>query len=318
MWTGCGLNLRAPVALYRGARKLLLSAGAEHGNALVINTASMAAKRPEAGLGAYAATKAGVIAFTESMNRELAGSGVKCVCRLPIARRDPDDRLRAARALPAGEMIQPADVAAMVKPLLYLSPAALVPELVLDRPGNLVGWRRAPTTRAVGRRSRTSSSPPPSTSARRRSTTGSAPAFRSSSAARGRLHLGPRRPPPLRHAPQRRHLQPRSPQPGGHRGDDRRRPSDFDIGNHHFPSIARSELAQTFDRLTPAALTYSAFLASGGEANDLAIKSARNATGGGRSITFDARLSRSDRASPPAPAIDPGAASSTPTARMSS
>ena len=45
----------------------------------------------------------------------------------------------ARRDVPADEMIQPADVAAMVKPLLYLSPAALVPELVLDRPGNLVG-----------------------------------------------------------------------------------------------------------------------------------------------------------------------------------
>ena len=61
---------------------------------------------------------------------------------------------------------------------------------------------------------------------------------------------------------------------------------DFDIGNHHFPSVARAELAETFDRLTPGDLTYSAFLASGGEANDLAIKSARHATGRRRVITF--------------------------------
>ena len=62
--------------------------------------------------------------------------------------------------------------------------------------------------------------------------------------------------------------------------------NDFDIGNHHFPSVARADLAQTLDRLTPGALTFSAFLPSGGEANDLAIKSARKATGRRKVVTF--------------------------------
>src|SRR5699024_3945221 len=52
----------------------------------------------------------------------------------------------------------------------------------------------------------------------------------------------------------------------------------FDIGNHHFPSIARAQLAETFDKCTPNNLRYSIFSSGGGEAIDVAIKSARYAT----------------------------------------
>ncbi len=55
--------------------------------------------------------------------------------------------------------------------------------------------------------------------------------------------------------------------------------SELDIGNHHFASPARAELAAELARLTPGDLTYSVFCASGGEANDVAIKTARYATG---------------------------------------
>jgi len=53
----------------------------------------------------------------------------------------------------------------------------------------------------------------------------------------------------------------------------------FDIGNHHFPSIARSALARELIRTSPTGMSKVAFAAAGGEAIDLAIKSARAATG---------------------------------------
>ena len=55
--------------------------------------------------------------------------------------------------------------------------------------------------------------------------------------------------------------------------------AEVDIGNHHFASLARAELAADLARLTPGDLTYSVFCASGSEANDVAIKTARRATG---------------------------------------
>jgi acetylornithine/succinyldiaminopimelate/putrescine aminotransferase len=55
--------------------------------------------------------------------------------------------------------------------------------------------------------------------------------------------------------------------------------AELDIGNHHFASLVRAELGEQLARLTPGELTYSVFCASGGEANDVAIKTARHATG---------------------------------------
>jgi acetylornithine/succinyldiaminopimelate/putrescine aminotransferase len=55
--------------------------------------------------------------------------------------------------------------------------------------------------------------------------------------------------------------------------------AELDIGNHHFASLARAELAEQLARLTPGDLTYSVFCAGGSEANDVAIKTARRATG---------------------------------------
>lgn len=54
---------------------------------------------------------------------------------------------------------------------------------------------------------------------------------------------------------------------------------EFDVGNHHFPSIARAELAEQLAGLCPGDLNYSVFSTCGGEAVDVAIKSARYATG---------------------------------------
>ena len=52
----------------------------------------------------------------------------------------------------------------------------------------------------------------------------------------------------------------------------------FDIGNHHFPSIARTMLAEKLAEHAPEGLHYSMFASGGGEAIDIALKSARHAT----------------------------------------
>ncbi len=62
----------------------------------------------------------------------------------------------------------------------------------------------------------------------------------------------------------------------------------LDIGNHHFPSEARGELAERLARVTPGDLHYSVFVPSGSEANDLAIRVARRATGRRKTVALEA------------------------------
>jgi len=51
----------------------------------------------------------------------------------------------------------------------------------------------------------------------------------------------------------------------------------FDMGNHHFPSLARTALAEALAACTPGDLQYTIYGSGGGEAIDIAIKTARNA-----------------------------------------
>ena len=52
----------------------------------------------------------------------------------------------------------------------------------------------------------------------------------------------------------------------------------FDIGNHHFPSSARAALAETLISSAPPNLTKVVYGSGGGEAIDIALKTARHAT----------------------------------------
>ena len=128
------VNLRSIVLMYREALGLLRVAGAEHGRAQVVNMASIAGKQPGAWLSVYSATKAGVIAYTQAMNRELGDDGIRSVALCPgWVNTRMTDFLKDE--MPEHEMIQPADVAAAVRFVLALSPAAVVPEIVFERPG---------------------------------------------------------------------------------------------------------------------------------------------------------------------------------------
>lgn len=50
----------------------------------------------------------------------------------------------------------------------------------------------------------------------------------------------------------------------------------FDIGNHHFPSLARTALAEALVKTAPPGLTKVVYGSGGGEAIDIAIKTARH------------------------------------------
>jgi len=52
----------------------------------------------------------------------------------------------------------------------------------------------------------------------------------------------------------------------------------FDIGNHHFPALARTALAEALISSAPAGLTKVIYGSGGGEAIDIAIKTARHTT----------------------------------------
>jgi NAD(P)-dependent dehydrogenase (short-subunit alcohol dehydrogenase family) len=99
---------------------------------LVVNLASIAGTIPTPGLAAYGASKAALIALTNSMNRELEHDGVRLCAICPGF---VDTPMTTWTGLPAEEMIHPDDCAEVVRMLLKLSPAARVPQVVIERAG---------------------------------------------------------------------------------------------------------------------------------------------------------------------------------------
>lgn len=131
------LNLRSPVLFYRESVDMLRQAGAEHRNAVVVNTASIAGKSGQAWLSVYAATKAALVNFTESMNKELSNDGIKSTALCPAFVDTPMTDFAKSNGVEATDMIRPEDIAESVRFLLTLSPACIVPEIQFVRPGEL-------------------------------------------------------------------------------------------------------------------------------------------------------------------------------------
>ncbi|MGI8414483.1 MAG: SDR family NAD(P)-dependent oxidoreductase [Solirubrobacteraceae bacterium] len=128
------VNLRAIVIFYRECVDMLRAAGAEHRGALVVNMASIGGKSPQPWLSVYSATKAAVIAYTQSMNRELSGDGIKSVAFCPgFVDTDMTEFIR--ETVPVEEMLRPQDIAEALRFLLRVSPACVVPEIVFQRAG---------------------------------------------------------------------------------------------------------------------------------------------------------------------------------------
>ncbi|HYY04982.1 MAG TPA: SDR family NAD(P)-dependent oxidoreductase, partial [Candidatus Limnocylindria bacterium] len=108
--------------------------GAEHGKALVVNTASIAGKSGEGWLSVYSATKAGLVGFSQATQKELGGDGIQVTALCP-AFVDTAMTEWAREHVDPQEMIRPEDIAEAVRFLLRTSRWCLVPEIVFTRHG---------------------------------------------------------------------------------------------------------------------------------------------------------------------------------------
>lgn len=124
------VNLRATLLVTREALPFLRSS-----RGTIVNLASIAGTIPTPGLVVYAATKAALISFTSSLNREETEHGVRAtaICPAFVATAMTD-----WTGLEAEEMIQPEDIAELVRTVLRLSPRARVPSIVVERVGAAV------------------------------------------------------------------------------------------------------------------------------------------------------------------------------------
>ncbi len=128
------VNLRAIILSYRECADLLRAAGAEHRNALVVNMSSLSGKSGQAWLSVYSATKAAVIGWTQAMNKELNGDGIKSVALCPGFVDTPMTEFVRAH-VGQEQMIRPEDISESIRFLLRTSPNCVVPEIVFQRPG---------------------------------------------------------------------------------------------------------------------------------------------------------------------------------------
>jgi NAD(P)-dependent dehydrogenase (short-subunit alcohol dehydrogenase family) len=124
------VNLRATLLVTRESLPLLRTS---HGN--VVTLASIAGTLPTPGLAVYGATKAALIAFTNSLNREEAEHGVRATAISPafVATKMTD-----WTGLPPEEQISTDDIVELVRAVLRLSPKARVPNVVVERVGDTI------------------------------------------------------------------------------------------------------------------------------------------------------------------------------------
>ena len=132
------VNLRAVYLVARECIPMLKEAGAEHGKALIANTASIAGKSGQGWLAAYSATKFGVVGLSQAMHKELSSEGIQVTALCPgfVATAMTD---WVEGQVPKEKMIQPEDIAESVRFLLRTSPHCLVPEVQFIRPGDSEG-----------------------------------------------------------------------------------------------------------------------------------------------------------------------------------
>ena len=129
------VNLRGVYLVAREAIPLLKEAGAEHGKALMVNTASIAGKHGQGWLSAYSATKFGVVGLSQALHKELSNDGVQVTALCPGFVATPMTDWVEGQ-VPKEEMIQPEDIAEAIRYLLRTSRNCIVPELQFIRPGD--------------------------------------------------------------------------------------------------------------------------------------------------------------------------------------
>jgi NAD(P)-dependent dehydrogenase (short-subunit alcohol dehydrogenase family) len=129
------VNLRGVYLMARECIPMLKEAGAEHGKALIANTASIAGKRGQGWLSAYSATKFGVVGLSQGLHKELSNDGVQVTALCPgFVATDMTDWIE--EQVPKDQMIQPEDIAEAIRFVLRTSPNCVVPEIQFVRPGD--------------------------------------------------------------------------------------------------------------------------------------------------------------------------------------
>ena len=103
------LNLRTTFAMCRAAAPVLVDAG----GGAIVNVSARAALRGEAGNGVYGATKAAVLALTQSLSVELKRDGVNVNAVLPSIIDTPANRQAMPRSDPAA-WVAPRDLANVI------------------------------------------------------------------------------------------------------------------------------------------------------------------------------------------------------------
>jgi NAD(P)-dependent dehydrogenase (short-subunit alcohol dehydrogenase family) len=122
------VNLRATLVITRESLPHLRAARGQ-----IVTLASIAGTIPTPGLAVYGATKAALIAWTSSLNREEAEHGIRATAISPgfVA-----TRMTEWTGLPEEEQISPDDIVVLVRAVLSLSPPARIPNIVVERVGD--------------------------------------------------------------------------------------------------------------------------------------------------------------------------------------
>jgi NAD(P)-dependent dehydrogenase (short-subunit alcohol dehydrogenase family) len=122
------VNLRGLFLVTQAAIPLL-----RESSGWIVNLASIAGTLPTPGLAVYGATKAAVISLTRSLNEELDSAGVRAIALCPGF---VDTPMAQWSGIEPAEMIRPEDCAEVVRMCLRLSPAARIPQVVIERMGS--------------------------------------------------------------------------------------------------------------------------------------------------------------------------------------
>jgi len=119
------VNLRGTMLVTAAALPLLRET-----SGLVVNIASIAGTGPSPQLPVYGAAKAGVIQFTNTLNRAEEQHGVRATALSPGF---VDTPMTDWAPVPPEQMIRPEDCAEVVRTLLRLSRYARLPHVVIER-----------------------------------------------------------------------------------------------------------------------------------------------------------------------------------------
>jgi short-subunit dehydrogenase len=128
------LNLRSVIDMTQAVIPRMLNIASRDAPCQLVHVSSISAKVPEADLAVYSAAKAGVVAFSESVNREFGSRFIKSTTLCPGL---VDTQLSESftGTVSREDMIRPTDVAETVSMLLRLSPSCLVPSIDVVRRG---------------------------------------------------------------------------------------------------------------------------------------------------------------------------------------